>query len=151
MTVLEDEYGRRTKFSGTKLISESTDTSDREKPQWAEIEVWSTEGGAYVVTRATHYRTFHLASNCSKLGIAVPSQPKDIIPCKRCNRIGLVESGRYFGNMSRRNVDVIDTPGELIEHLKVEGTHTGFAKAILADLSEQDDRIKDLWMLRTVQ
>lgn len=136
-----DGFGRRVVFRGENLISDTTDTDDRRKPQWLDIDVWRTEAGSFVVKRAVRHRVVHRRENCPRLDgyDVVPSSGS--YPCAVCNPGG--EPG--WGQAPRITVDVYPAPEELIESLKVDGKFTRLSRAILADLSEQDARVDALW------
>jgi hypothetical protein len=142
MTTLTDDYGRRVMFDGEKLVSETTDTTDARKPQWLDIDIWRTNGGSYVVCRATRYRVVHTRETCPRAEGYDLVATTDTHPCPTCNPerelTGLVPAPRV-------TVDVHATPEELIESLRVDGRHSRMARSILADLSELDDRIDALW------
>lgn len=151
---LEDEYGKRTRFRGTRLVGETTDTETGEKPQWAEIEVWRTEAGAYVVQRTTHYRLRHLSDTCPRLGAnLLPRRPTetDTFPCPRCNTRNTIEPGKGYGVAPRSAVDIARIPADLIRLLaNNDGTYSGFTRSVLAEISEQDQAVADLWMEEVV-
>ena len=136
-----DSFGRRTVFRGVELISDTTDNG--EKRQWTDIDVWRTEGGAYVVKRAVHYRTVHARKNCPRLeGYVIrEADDEDTVNCDVCNRAG--RDGWAQG--SRVTVDVYREPEDLIEGLKLKGEWTYFSKLVLAELSDKDKRIDALW------
>lgn len=141
-----DSYGRRTVFKGELLVSDTTDTEDGRKPQWLDIDIWRTEGGSYVVKKAVQYRLVHNRQDCTRLDGYETRQPgaEDTHPCRTCNPEGRpVATG--WAQKSRVTVDVYRAPEELIESLKVDGKWTRLSRALLADMSEQDDRIDRLW------
>jgi hypothetical protein len=150
--VFEDEFGKRTKFRGTLLASTTTDAEDR--PQWAEMEVWKTEAGAYVVHRKTSYRYRHLSDACPRFGLNIlPRQATelDTFPCPRCNRREIIEPGRGYGQEDRSAVDIARTPVDLIRMLaNRDGTYSNFVRATLADICEQDDKVAELWLEEVV-
>lgn len=151
---LEDEYGKRTRFRGVRLVSETTDTEAGDKPQWAEMDVWRTEGGAYIIHRITRYRYRHLSDECSRLGtnlIPRPPGEDDTYPCPLCNPHGVIEPGRGYGVEPRSAVDIARTPEDLIRMIaNRDGTYSGLARQVLTDISEQDNRVSDLWMEEVV-
>lgn len=150
--VFEDEYGKRTIFRGRMLAHATTDAEG--KPQWAELEVWRTEAGAYVVQRKTSYRYRHLTDSCPRLGLnLLPRQATegDTYPCPKCNPNGMVEPGRGYGVQERMAVDIARTPADLIRLLaNGDGTYSGFVRATLADVCEQDKRVANLWLEEVV-
>jgi hypothetical protein len=150
--VFEDEYGKRTKFRGRMLAHATTDAAD--KPQWAELEVWRTEAGAYVVQRKTLYRYRHLTEACPRLGLNLLSRQAtelDTYPCPRCNPQGEIEPGKGYGVQDRSAVDIARTPADLIRLLaNSNGTYSGFVRATLADISEQDRKVANLWLEEVV-
>jgi hypothetical protein len=140
-----DSYGRRTKFKGELLVEDTTDTDDRRKPQWLDIDIWRTEGGSFVVQKVVNYRIVHALSDCARLaGYEVRSATADdTFACPSCN-----PEGRTHGQLAQQprvTVDVYKLPEELIDSLRVEGKYTRLSRTLLADLSEQDDRIDRLW------
>jgi hypothetical protein len=139
-----DGYGRRVVFAGELLTSESTDTPDHRKPQWLDIDVWRTEAGSFVVRRAVHYRVVHASRDCSRLEgyDAISAEPSDTYPCRSCNPSGVMTG---WGQDSQVYVDVWKTPAELIKSMAVDGRYTRLSRTLLADLSEQDDRIDAEW------
>lgn len=147
LKVVTDEYGRRTKFRGNKLVFESTDSASGHKPQWVEIGIWRTEAGNYVVQRSTHYRVRHLNDRCPRADGYDLVDPTEIdtYPCPVCNKIGMLESGKGRAQMSRVAVDSYEDPRTLIASLRVDNRYSNLSRAILADLAEQDERIASLW------
>ena len=141
-----DSYGRRTVFKGELLVSDTTDTDDRRKPQWLDIDIWRTEGGSYVVKKAVHYRVLHARENCSRLDGYETRQPgaDDTHLCRTCNPDGH-RVARGWAQEPRVTVDVYRLPEELIESLKVDGKYTRLSRVLLADLSELDDAIDARW------
>lgn len=152
--VLVDEYGKRTKFRGTLLASGTTDTESGEKPQWAELDIWRTEAGAYIIQRKTSYRYRHLSDSCRRLGLnLIPRQATeaDNYPCPSCNQRGVVEPGKGYGVEDRIAVDIARTADDLIRMLSNgDGTYSGFVRATLADICEQDQAVADLWLEEVV-
>lgn len=142
---LVDDFGRRTVFTGVQLVDEHTDTSDGRKPQWIEVGVWRTEGGSFVVCRTTHYRIRHSRDDCPRAegyDLVEPTED-DTYLCSRCNKGGTLEGG--YAQAPRISVDAYHTPQDLIDSFQIDGRHSNLARAILADLSEQDERIGDAW------
>lgn len=142
-----DEYGRRTSFRGDKLVYESTDTSAGIKPQWMEITVWRTEGGHYVVRKETHYRVRHLKDGCPRAegyDLLDPTE-LDTYPCQTCNKQGMIEPGLGWAQASRIVVDVYKEPEELIASFRIDERYSNLSRAILADVSEVDERVDALW------
>lgn len=142
---LEDDFGRRTLFKGEQLIDEHTDTSDGRKPQWVEVKVWRTEGGSYVVQRITCYRILHSRRDCSRAEgyeLTKPT-PDDTYLCPTCNKGGVVGEG--YALADRITVEAHRSPQELIASFEIDGRYSNLARAILADLSEQDEQIDALW------
>lgn len=143
--VIVDDFGRRTTFSGEKLISESTDTSDGRKPQWVEVVVWRTEARSFIVERTTHYRIRHSTDTCTRAEgyDLIPPTTIDTYPCPNCNKSKTLEGG--CAQSSRISVEVYRTPEEIISSFQVDGRYNNLGKTILADLSEQDTRVDDAW------
>ena len=146
---VSDSYGRKTVFNGELLIEDTTDDSEGRKPQWLDIDVWRTEAGAFVVQRAINYRVVHIREACPKLeGYDTrPLEADDTVLCKVCNPEGQVggTTSLRWAQASRVTVDVYREPQELIESLKVKGEYTRLSRSLLADLSDQDERIEALW------
>lgn len=143
--LLTDDFGRRTVFTGVKLVGESTDTAAGTKPQWVDVDVYRTEGGSFVVARTTHYRIRHLDDNCSRAEgyELIDATVLDTYPCPQCNRNGVMERG--CGQADRISIDVYRTPQELIASFEVDGRYSQLARTILADVAEQDDRVDAAW------
>lgn len=144
--VVTDDFGRRTQFTGEKLVGESTDSIDHDKPHWLEVAVWRTRAGYFVVERQTHYRIRHLSDRCRKADgyELVPATHLDTYPCSLCNPNGVLEGGS--AQAARISVDAYTTPGELIEGLRAQdGRHSNLSRTILADICEQDDRVDSTW------
>lgn len=143
MTLIDD-FGRRTVFTGERLVSEHTDTSDERKPQWVEIDVWRTEGGSYIVRTATCYRIRHSSDQCAKAeGYELePATVDDTYPCPACNK---ADTPGGLGQLPRTTVEAYRTPQELIESFKQNGSHTNFGRAILAEISDIDDAVDAAW------
>lgn len=143
--IVIDDFGRRTTFAGEKLISESTDTSDNRKPQWVEVVVWRTKGESFVVQRTTHYRIRHTRDTCTRAEGYDLIDPThlDTYPCPTCNTAKTLEGG--CSQSSRISVEVYYTPEEIISSFRVDGRYNNLSKTILADLSEQDNRVDDAW------
>jgi hypothetical protein len=150
-TTLTDEYGKRTRFTGECLIQDTTDAGDN-RPQWAEMTVWRTGAGAYVLWRKTCYRIVHWSQSCSLLGpnlVPRPATPEDTYPCRRCNPSRNFDGG--YGVQERSSVDVARTPTDLIRMLaNQDGTYSGFARATLAAISKKDQAVADLWLEEVV-
>ena len=144
-TEVTDSYGRRTVFQGSLLISDTTDTDDERKPQWLDIDIWRTQGGSYVVQKAVRYRVAHAIATCGRLGgyEIRDATEADTFHCPGCNPSGNLHSS--WGQEPRIAVDVYSSPEQLIESLKVDGKLTRLSRVLLADLSEQDGRIDELW------
>lgn len=151
--VLVDEYSKRTKFRGTLLARESTE--EPQKPQWGEISVWKTVGNQYVLERKTIYRYWHMSDSCTRIGpnqIPRRATGADTYACKSCTRRGIVELGRGFGIEDRVAVDVAPNALSLIRLMaNTDGHHSGLAKEVLANVSEQDEDVAALWMEVTVE
>jgi len=143
---LEDDYGRRTQFTGTQLLSEHTDTPDQRKPQWLEVVVWRTEGGSYIVRRTTMYRIRHAREACSRADgyDLLPATPMDTYPCNTCNKGGSTDEPGYAQN-DRVTVEAYHNPQELIDSFQQDGRYSNLARSILADLSEMDPQIDSAW------
>lgn len=168
--VVVDDFGRRTVFRGEKLVAESTDTVAGQltldelqrkiqqganamqvlreagiKPQWLDVTVWRTAGGSFVVERTTHYRVRHTSDMCTRAEgyELIPATSLDTYPCPTCNKDGILEGG--CAQADRINVDAYTTPQELIQSFQQDGRYSNLARTILADLSEQDERIDELW------
>lgn len=141
-----DSYGRKTVFRGELLVSDTTDTDDGRKPQWLDIDIWRTEGGSFVVKKEVHYRLVHSRETCPRLDGYATRQPtrEDTHGCRTCCPDGL-PLGTGWAQESRVTVDVYREPEDLIASLRVEGKYTRLSRTLLADLSEQDDRIDRLW------
>jgi hypothetical protein len=142
MTTLVDDYGRRVVFEGEQLVGDTTDTSDGRKPQWLDIDIWRTDGGNYVVKRAVRYRVVHASENCARAEGYELVTGTGSYPCNICNT-GKGHSG--WVQTPRVTVEVFNSPEEFIESLKVDGRHSRMARAILAEMAEQDTRIDALW------
>ncbi len=143
--VVVDDFGRRTQFSGEKLVDESTDNEDGSKPQWLEVTVWRTRGGSYVVQRATHYRIRHLRENCPRAQgyELLEATSLDTYPCPNCNKSNAPGG---CAQASRISVDAYYSPEELIASFQqTDGRFNNLARTILADLSEQDSSIDEKW------
>lgn len=140
-----DDFGRRTIFKGEKLVQEHTDTLAGNKPQWLEVTVWRTEGGNWVVQRTTHYRIRHAHDRCGRAeGYELVDATKlDTYLCPTCNKNGALEGG--LSQASRITVDKYESVPDLIKSFETEGRYSNLARAILADLSEQDERVDDAW------
>lgn len=143
---LEDDFGRRTVFTGELLVDEHTDTSDRRKPQWVEVRVWRTEGGSFVVQRTTQYRVRHALEDCPRADgyELVPATPDDSYLCSGCNRGGSADEPGY-AQASRITVDAYHSPQSLINSFQQDGRYSNLARAILADLSDEDERVDAAW------
>lgn len=144
--ILTDDFGRRTTFTGESLVAESTDTASGSKPQWIEVVVYRTESGNFVVQRTTHYRIRHLREMCPRAEgyDLVDATELDTYPCPSCNKFDNPEA-RGYAQSSRVNVDVYNEPQDFISSFQVDGRFSNLAKTILADVSEQDRRVDDLW------
>lgn len=148
---LEDDFGRRTIFTGELLVEETSDTSDGRKPQWLEVDVWRTEGGSYVVRRTTRYRVRHSHSRCPRAeGYDLDdATPEDTYLCPNCNKNGVLSGG--LRQLPRITVDAYRTPQELIESFKQPGGgYSNLARAILAEVSDQDDEVHEAWNIVVV-
>ena len=144
---LWDSFRRETVFSGSHLLSETTDNGD--KPQWLEVDVWKTPSGNYVVQRATKYRIVHASEHCSKAsGYPLePSDPTSTFFCHRCNR----HKAAGFTPEELVSVDVYYTVQDLLSGFKTDGRYNNFAKVILGDLAELDEAIDAVWTVRHVE
>lgn len=141
---VEDDFGRRTVFVGEHLIDrETTDNTEGTKPQWLEVDVWRTAAGKFVVRRVTKYRINHATDGCPRAdGYALsPSRDSDTYLCPSCKG-DPVEGWRQD---DRITVDAYDTPQDLILGFANEGRYNNLARAILADISEQDERVDAVW------
>lgn len=142
--VVTDDFGRRTVFTGEKLIEETTDNADGTKPQWLEVDVWRTQSGNFVVKRTTCYRILHLREDCARAeGYDLVPATTEEYPCPSCNKMGLLNEG--FAQTPRINVDVYSLPQDLILGFQNEGRFSNLARAILADISEKDERVDAVW------
>jgi len=142
---LIDDYGRRTLFTGELLVEEHTDTGDGLKPQWAEMSVWRTEGGNYVVQRTTCYRIRHTNPNCRRAEGYTLVEPTedDTYPCKECNTDMVLVGG--YAQDDRVTVDPYQGAQELINGFKTEGRFNNLARSVLADIAEKDEKVDALW------
>ena len=143
--ILVDDFGRRTVFTGERLVEESTDNSHSIKPQWIEIDVWRTQAGSFVVQRTTRYRIRHLNPACSKAEgyDLAAATPEDTYACRTCNPSGINHGG--WSQEDRTTIDVYHTAEELIDGFQIEGKFTTLSRAILADIAEQDNRVDEAW------
>lgn len=146
-TVLVDDFGRRTVFNGEKLVEESTDNERSVKPQWVEVDVWRTQAGSFVVQRRTCYRIRHLWEDCHKAeGYELsPATADDTYECLHCTGKGLAQSPVGWGQDDRISIDVYDTPQDLILGFQNDGKFSNLARAILADIAEQDAQVDAAW------
>lgn len=144
MTTLKDSYGRTTIFTGTKLVSESSDNI--RKPSWIEIKVWRTEGNSYVVLRTTKYRIIHSVETCVRAEgyTLVEADDGDSFNCPACNKSGS-EYDAGYAQSPRINVDSYRTPQALIESFKIDGVYTNFSRSILAQIAQRDEDIDKAW------
>jgi hypothetical protein len=144
--IITDEFGRQTVFEGELLVEETTDSSTGSKPQWLEVDVWRTEAGNYIVRRTTRYRIRHANENCDRADgyDLAPATPDDTYDCPSCQRAWPYDS-TGFRQTSRITVDVYETPQALISGFQSDGRFNNLARAILANISEQDDRVDVLW------
>jgi hypothetical protein len=142
---LVDDFGRRTVFTGKLLADEHSDTRDGHKPQWVEISVWRTQGGSYVVRRTTRYRVRHVREDCRRAEgyDLVPANGDDTYSCTACNKVGSSTGG--YAQAPRISIDAYRSPEELIAGLETNGRHSNLARALLADLSEQDPAVDTAW------
>jgi len=143
---LSDEFGRQTKFRGERLVRESTE-GEVHRPRWQEVEVYRTEAGNWVVFRATNYRIRHSHDRCSRAdGYALtPARPSDTYPCRECLGSGNAVPGG-LGQLSRISVDSYTSVDDLILSFRAQdGVYSALSRAILADLSEQDERVDATW------
>lgn len=143
--VVTDDFGRRTQFTGEKLVAESTDTAAGTKPQWLDLTVWRTRAGAFVVERTTHYRIRHTTEHCPRADgyEIIEATVLDTYACPTCNKQGLMEGG--CAQADRVTVEAYTSPQALIESFQVDGRYSNLARTILADLAEQDERIDQMW------
>lgn len=142
---LTDDFGRRTVFTGERLVEETTDSTVNLKPQWLEMDVWRTQLGNFVVRRTTRYRIRHTFMNCPKADgyDLVPATADDTYACSECNRMDAHQGG--YAQSPRSTVDVYNTPQDLILGFQNDGKFSNLSRAVLADLSEQDDRVDAAW------
>jgi hypothetical protein len=150
-----DEYGRRTTFTGEKLVYESTDTMQGNKPQWLEVTVWRTEARQWVVRRKTHYRIRHLTDRCPRAEGYELVDPTEIdtYPCSRCNTNNIIEPARGLAQASRILVEVYGNSPDLIDSFKsTDGvkTYSNLSRTILSELAEQDEEVDTLWNTQVV-
>jgi len=143
---LEDDFGRRTVFTGTQLIDEHTDTEDGRKPQWLEVGIWRTEGGSFVINRTTHYRIRHSLETCPRADgyELLPATPDDTYLCNSCNKGGSSDAVGW-AQAARITVDAHHNPQDLINSFWIDGRYNNLARTILADLSAQDERVDAAW------
>lgn len=152
---LPDDFGRHTRFEGTLLVEDTTDTDDRRKPQWTETEIYKTNGGRYVVWSEVLYRIRHQYRDCRRAQgyDLVPASADDTWACPTCNPDAL--DGGY-AHESRTKIDICDTVEALINRLATPNNQTGlrshshFSQALLARISEADDAVRDVWMEQVV-
>lgn len=139
-TTLTDEHGRRVTFLGELLVHEHTDVAHRVKPQWLEIKVWRTQAGEFVAQRVTHYRISHSDPDCPRAEgyLLTEATSEQTYPCDTCG------SGPY-ALADRETVSRYPTPESLIRGFEARGRHTQLSRVILADLSDLDDRVNNLW------
>lgn len=153
---LEDDFERHTRFTGTLLVEDTTDTDDERKPQWTVTRIYRTDGGRYVVWSEVNYRVRHASTNCRKLppDDVLTAAKSDTWPCPHCNPNGL--PGGY-GQASKVKVDVCENPAQLIARLgsinQQTGlrTHSQFSRALLADISDEDEAVAAAWMTQVVK
>lgn len=152
---LVDDFGRHTKFEGELLVEETTDTVDLSKPQWTDTEIYRTEGGRYVVWSEVQYRVRHHSKWCRRAqGYELKDAGDgDTWACPTCNR---EKTSGGYGQESRVKLDVCETPEELVARLSSINSQTGlrihsqFSQALLAQISEKDEAVRDLWMEQVV-
>lgn len=143
-----DEFGRVVRWpSGTHLVSESTEADGAK--QWTEADVWRTAGGSYVMRMRVIFRILHIDENCRRFGsnhIPRKATPADWSPCPDCDprRTG---TGK-FGVTERCSVDVAESAADFIHMMKDQnGVISNFRRYLLAEISEQDEAVRDLWMV----
>lgn len=148
--VVTDDFGRRHRFAGEKLVGETTDSIDHDKPQWLDVNVWRTAAGNFIVERVTHYRIRHTSDRCSRADgyEIIPATVLDTYPCPKCNKNAVMESG--CAQADRIAVESYITPQELIGSFKIQGKYNLLARAVLADVSEQDERVDEAWNTVTI-
>lgn len=141
--VIFDHFGRRTVFTGEHLVCETTDSADQGKPQWLEVDVWRTQSGNFVVKRSTKYRIRHSDETCYKADgfDLIPATEDDTYSCGNCGD----SHGPGYAQSPRTTVDVYKTPQELILGFQNEGRFNNLARAVLAEICEQDDRVDAAW------
>jgi hypothetical protein len=142
---ITDEFGKRTVFTGQRLVDEHTDTSDGRKPQWVQISVWRTEAGSFVVRTLTCYRVRHQDKGCRRAEGYDLTKPMsdDTFPCSSCNQDGDLVGG--WAQASRMTVEAHHTPQALIDSFQTDGRHSNLARSILADISDEDEGVDALW------
>lgn len=139
---LEDSFGQQTTFVGTLLAHEDTDTESR-KPRWAELEVWETEGGNFVVRRTYNYRIRHARDTCSRAeGFElVEADETDTHLCTTC---GATEASPW-AQESRLSIDVYESAQSLIDSFKQDNRFSHFARSVLMTLSDKNSHIHACW------
>ena len=144
---ITDTFGRRTQFTGEHLVGDSTNTDS--KPQWMDIDVWRTESGNFVIRRSTRYRVRHQLPSCPRLDGFEQRTPTaaDNYPCTVCNKDGILAGG--WTQVDRTVVDAYRSPALLVDSFRINDRFTGLSRSLLADISEMDARVDDLW--NTVQ
>lgn len=144
---LADEFGRTTVFTGEKLVSETTDIGY--KPKWLEVDVYRTEAGNWVVQRANRFRIRHVHNRCSRAdGYALaPARSTDTYPCRECAADAPLVTGHVgFAQLPRISVDSYSSVEALIASFRAQdGVYSGLSRAVLADLSDQDERVDAAW------
>ena len=140
---IEDTFGRRTQFVGEHIVADSTNADN--KPQWMDIDVWRTESGNFVVRRSTRYRVRHQLESCPRLTGMESRTPvaADSYPCNVCNKDGILVGG--WTQLDRTAVDAYCSPALLVDSFKINDRFSGLSRSLLADISEQDARVDDLW------
>lgn len=147
MTTITDDYGRKVVFDGELLVSDTTDTPDRRKPQWVDLDIWRTNGGSYVVKRAGRYRLVHTREDCSRAEGYALTRATATFPCASCNPGGALTG---WVQEARVTVEVYTKPQDLIDSMKVDGRYSRFSRSVLAELSDQDEDIDKLWNTVTI-
>lgn len=138
-----DTFGRRTSFVGELLVADSTNADN--KPQWMDIDVYRTESGNFIVRRSTRYRVRHQLEGCPRLDGFEQRTPTaaDTYPCNVCNKDGILAGG--WTQVDRTAVEAYMSPDSLLDSFKINDRFSGLSRSLLADISERDARVDDLW------
>lgn len=148
--------GTRLPFDGTKIASSSSRGSN---PRWVEFNLYKAYTGQYVVERIGKSMLFHsydceLVAKNRLSGVPCEDVPANYVPCYDCRPSRMDPEGLY-PERDRPDFQTCDKPKGVIKYLEQKDNDglrylTNVARELLAEASEEDDGIYNVYIIQSL-